>query len=315
MSEEKTEVGAADDTAAPAEQSADEIWAEIQAGKQAPQDDDQVTSGETSDDDPGEAATRDSETAPADEAGSEQGEGGAKTDHIEQLREKDKRQRGVISSKDREIRRLREEMAQFAKDKGTAKKPESWEKLREIYPDITDPMEERLAALQTQLDRLSKGLQTSAELESERTKAFYDQQDALVSERVPDWQRMVGAARDMDKREAEAAARQFWSWVESPEQSVWVRDAAKAMTDGFDDVDTAADLLSLYKQHLDGRSGAQPGSQEPESKQALARQRRLDGARTVPTRGSQRATATPRPDESDPDALWKAIVAKRKGAS
>ena len=309
MSDEKNEAAAADNTATSADELASQAWAEITGS--APDDEDNAPDADDSQGDPEEANADPEADAPADdkqsEASDDAQDGKAKTKQAEQLSaEQEHRYRSTIRARDAELRALREKMKQIAETEGPKSAPKDLDELRENFPDVVNPILNKMETLEQQIARLTEGVKTSAQLEDHRAAAFYDEQDRKVDELVPGWRDMVGSGNSSDA-EKRQAAQAFWGWVRHPDSPQWVVDAAQNMTNGFDDVEEAARLLNTYRQHLGGASGAQPGSKEPESKKDAPRQRRLDGARTVASRGPQRASGTLRKDETDPDVIWRAL--------
>lgn len=236
---------------------------------------------------------------------------GADDEPDEQRQEEDKAKRlaGIVSARDRQInqqtRRIREledKIASFASKKAKPDEEDSissLDDLKETYPDIVGPLAEKIRKQDEQLRALTEQFGSVAELTAERSRETYNREAALLAEKMPDWQQTVEKNRSA-----------FWAWVEDQPRAD--RELAYSSQEHVVDGEGLHNLLSRFKTHLTGEVHPEPGSSEPESKRT--QKRRLDGARTVPTRGSQAATTRPRADESDEVALWNKITAEKERA-
>lgn len=220
--------------------------------------------------------------------------------------DKAKRLAGIVSARDREInkknkriRDLERQIAGFSKDKPEAPDLSSLDELTETYPDLMGGVTEMLKKQAAQIAALNKQLGSVSELTAERSREESNREEAVLAARMPDWQKTVS-----DNRLA------FWAWVEDQPRAD--RELAYASQDTVADGEGLLDLITRFKTHLTGEVHPEPGSSEPESKRT--NQRRLDGARTVPSRGSQAATTKARPDESDEVALRNKILAEREAS-
>lgn len=307
MSDKENQSGVNDDDDAitPDAENEDQVWQQL-TGQEGGE-----TSSEDSSDDNQEADADQTDEENAPEAISEEDDGDnghdaneQRPDHDEQ---REKRLRGIISGKDRalnakerEIRDLQKQIASFQSSKTEDKGGEtaSLEALREEYPDLLGPLMDRL----DKMDQAQSGLQEQfgavSRLHGAQLESHVDEQISILAEKMPDWQSMV-------QENAEA----FWNWVD--DQPKTDRELAEASQDVIQDAEATYDLLSRFHAHLTGEEPhQQQGSamrSDPKPNRG-AKSRRLAGAKSVASRGSQSATGSPQPDETDEVAVWNSLT-------
>lgn len=299
MSDTDTTDGATETVAPDADNEA-QVWATVtgQDRDDTPAEDDAV-------DDNQEADAEDAEDEPADKASSTEDDGGDGQDADEQrpdqtdFAEKEKRYRGTISAKDRTIRELKQKIASFQdaanEERGEDDQIETIEALREEYPDLLDPILKRLDALRADQDGIRQQLGAVSQYHSQELQHDAEQQVSYLSEQMPDWNDLVN-----DNAEA------FWDWVD--DQPKADRELAESSQDAIQDGEAMVALLNRFKAHLEGDAHQQQEEQSSTPKRGVSASRRLAGAQTVASRGSQSAASRPQPDETDDVAIWQHIT-------
>lgn len=301
MSDQETAEGATE-TATPEEENEARVWATLTGQEGA------GTSAEDSVDDSHEADADQDAEEPAQEASSDADEGGNGTDanvqrpDHDQVAEREKRYRGTISAKDRKIRELEQQIAGFRnvanEERADSDQIESLEQLREEYPDLLDPILQRIDDLRQQQDGMRQQLGAVSEYYSEKVHSAAEEQAQLLEDRMPGWETLVG-----DNLE------EFWDWVD--DQPKAIRELAEASQDVIQDADATYDMLARFKAHHYGEPAhQQAGKATSQPKRGASASRRLAGAQGVSSRGSQSATANPQPDETDEVAIWKKLTAQ-----
>jgi|GEM_PF-4866782 len=303
MSSKETFADDSDDSDTSGDRTEAQIWDEVQSARNS--------TSQSHDSEPEDASVPEEEIA---EEPSDEGDDPAISEDPKDADDKPEKQRqdsddkakrlaGIVSARDkklnqqnRKIRDLEERIAGFSqKDKPTARDISSLDELKETYPDLMDGIVEQFRSQADQIAALTEQVGSHSELAAERSRETYKAETDVLNEKMPDWEKTV-----KDNRRA------FWSWVEDQPRAD--RDLAYSSQEHVVDGEGLHDLLSRFKTHLTGEVHPAPGSSEPESQRT--NQRRLDGARTVPNRGSQAATTRSRPDESDEVALWNKAAAK-----
>lgn len=251
------------------------------------------------------------EPAPEEGTSSDEGDDGEGQDADAQRPEdttdqeqREKRYRGTISAQDRKIRELQRRIASFSADENKKRdeddKIDTLTQLREDYPDIINPMLDQIEALQEGQRGLEEKIGTVSELHSAQIANESDKESAFLEDKFPGW-------RDHISENAEA----FWSWVD--DQPKAIRDLAEDSQDGIQDGKAVFEMITNFEAHRTGKDAPQhEGSdteEEPKPKREALTSRRLAGAKTVPSRGTQSATANPQPDETDGDAIWRKLTA------
>lgn len=215
--------------------------------------------------------------------------------------DKAKRLAGIVSARDKQInkysQRIRELEERIAKaDKVEPVDISSLDELEETYPDLMGGVAKTIRDLKGQVDALTSRSSDVSELTAERSREIYEAEEDALTAKMPDWKETVTGNREA-----------FWSWVE--DQPKADRDLAYSSQDKIIDSAGLHSVIERFKAHLTGEVQTEPGSSEPESQRT--NKRRLDGARTVPSKGSQAASTQPRPGETDPVALRNKILADR----
>lgn len=306
MSDKEHEPDVTDEEAVtPGEENEDQVWQQL-TGQEGGE-----TTSEDSSDDNQEADADQADDENADEAISDKDDGGDGPDADEQRPdhedEREKRLRGIISgqgrklnAKEREIRDLQQKVASFqaskAEDKGKGDEPDSLEALREEYPDLLGPLMDRLDKLGAAQSGLEEQFGAVSRLHGAQFESHVEEQLGFLEEKMPDWQNMV-----------QENATAFWDWVD--DQPKADRELAEASQDVIQDAEATYDLLSRFRSHLTGEEPHQQQSSTSEGKPNRgARSRRLAGAKSVASRGSQSATGKPQPDETDEVAVWNSLT-------
>lgn len=215
-----------------------------------------------------------------------------------------KRLRGQVSGKDRKIRELQKQISEERRKRQEASKapvetPKDLDDLKETYPDIVNPLLREIEAIRSRLDPLSQSVDRMSELHESSLEADFAEETQIFRELRPNGTKVV-----KDNPDA------FWRWVE--DQPRKYRDLAYASQDAIQDGSGMAELLSRFDEHL-GVSAA-PNEPDPSgsSKQRgttnTARNARLSGAKTMPSRGSQPASSSPSRAETDEVAAWNYVT-------
>jgi hypothetical protein len=302
----------AEETTAPAEQTDDQVWDELFGAKPEPvaeaapkPESDKVAEA------PPEEKT--SEPAPADDPWA------AAPEPLRQSYEDVKKQLARAQHAERSMagryRSLRAQMAseptkttaaptngaatEQPADKPADRIESAFAKLAEDYPDIAGPLKDAFGALRT--DNEHVGQQVAA-LHDERRNDAAHEQEALLTEAIPDWLQLSGDGR-------------FAPWLN--EQPRHIREAAQRNGNGIVDAEEAADVMGRFKawkEWTDGQANGQQQTQQPAASAVtpkpspspleLKRQQQRASAVTVRSRGSAPATSII-PEDGDPDMIWK----------
>lgn len=305
MSDKETQSGVTDNAATPDAENEDQVWQQLtgheggETSSETSSDDNQEADADRADDENADKAISDEDDGDDGPAANEQ-----RPDHDEQ---REKRLRGIISgkdralnAKDREIRTLQQQIASFQSRKAEDKsgEPDSLEALREEYPELLGPLMDRLDKLGQAQSGLEEQFGAVSRLHGAQLESHAEEQLSILAEKMPDWQSMV-----QENTEA------FWDWVD--DQPKRDRELAEASQDVIQDAEATFDLLSRFRAHLTGEEPPQQrerasGSDPKPNRGAMSR--RLAGAKSVASRGSQSATGTPQPDETDEVAVWNSLT-------
>lgn len=299
MSDKETTDGATDTVAPDADNEA-QVWAEVTG-----QDPD-TTAAEDSVDDNQEADAGEAEDEPAAQASSTEDDGGDGHDASEQrpdqpdFAEREKRYRGTISAKDRTIRDLKQKIASFQdaanEERSEDDQIDTIDALREEYPDLLDPILKRLDDLRADQDGIRQQLGAVSEYHSQELQHEAEAQEYHLTEHMPGWKDLVD-----DNAEA------FWDWID--DQPKADRELAESSQDTIQDGEGMVEILTRFKAHLDGADAHQQQEEQSSTpKREVSTSRRLAGAQTVASRGSQSATSRPQADETDEVAIWQHIT-------
>lgn len=218
--------------------------------------------------------------------------------HERALRDADLRYRSAAarqSALDRKVAELTAQIQQQGGTKADQAKAEDAAKdgskdrlaeLREDFPDLA-PVFDQIEALQKDKE---KAEQVLSKVEQQETQAFITQQEGILAEAHPDWEKVAGDDR-------------FTGWLET--QSTSVRQAFErnfhAVVDGRD----AALVIGLFKQDMGIGTTAEPAKPDPQQQR---RQRQLNANRDTSRPGGPATTQGFA--EDDFDAVVNALTAK-----
>jgi len=224
-----------------------------------------------------------------------------KPDGQRQEEDKAKRLAGIVSARDKQLNKKNQRIRELEERVAKAEKVEpvdvsSLDDLAETYPDLMGGVAKTIRDLKGQVDALTKQAGDVSELTAERSQETYDYEEHILTEKMPDWQKTVEKNREA-----------FWAWVD--DQPKADRDLAYSSQDKVVDGEGLHGVIERFKTHLTGEVQTEPGSSEPDSKRT--NKRRLDGARSVPSKGSQAASTQPHPGETDEVAIWNKTLADR----
>ena len=298
MSDQETDAAVSDEDT-DADLNDVQAWNEA-TGQEPPQ-----TTTSDSEDDTHDAAADQEAEEHAEEASSDAEEGG---DGHEPAKQHDdpnaeiKRLRGQVGGKDRKIRELQQKIAEERKARQESQTkgpdPKDLDDLRESYPDLVNPILQRLEDIQNRLDRTDQSVDRFAELHEASMNADFAAETQVFRQLRPDGTKVVSDNPDA-----------FWEWVE--DQPRKDRDLAYASQKAIQDGEAMADLLGRFDAHL-GASTApkEPGSKEPPQKRGTSTtsNARLAGAQTVSSTGGRPATSKPNSAETDEIAAWNYVT-------
>ena len=208
--------------------------------------------------------------------------------------------RQVLGSRNRELEELRQRLAApqgAASGQDAGNDDPEIQSLMDEYPEIAAPLVKRLKVMEERMARTSETLQSVAQ---ERTSATLAQIEQDVRSRFADYDQVLGQ---------NGAA--FKAWLDV--QPRHIREAAERNGRTIVDAAETIDVLDRFYAHIGRGSGAEPGNQ-PDPSQSLAdrRQRRLETAHNVRSRGPSVAAGIPA--EGDPKAIWDSLRAAERNA-
>lgn len=219
----------------------------------------------------------------------------------ERLAQMERSHAGRLSVWERENKRLKDELeaarsaapaqpAQGSLDEYFA--TDEWKVFAEEYPEVAAPQRAAMERLSQATTSQAKVLETfererTAETE-QRQQAAYQSNEKLLDDIHPDWREIAGSQALSD-----------WLAQAPP----MYRDAATRNAAAIVDPREAADLIERFKDHAAGQSaGTKPPNSNPAPLPAK-RQRQLESATSVPTRGPSAAIGIP----DDEKGAWDAF--------
>lgn len=156
------------------------------------------------------------------------------------------------------------------------------------YPEIAEPLKKISQSVNIRLDKIDE------DGESRRKAAETELNDLLAAEE----QRLDGLAPDW-RDVLKANGKTYNAWIE--DQPKRLRDLAARNADAITDADSAAEVLTAFKEFL--QPPAPPSRNLPLNDR---RQRQKTGASSPQTSGG-RATVAGIPEDGDPEAIWDAF--------
>lgn len=299
-----------DQTAMSAEDEAKEdgkIWDDIDASESAAGDDKpdgDEPSGET------KSAAKPDETDTPDPAdklweGSSEGQRAAfdaAQKEIKDLEQKDRSQRGRVSTLQRQIngitRQLDDRAAMPVAKGGTKPGPDSvtyldskdWKDFTSEYPEISGPLGKVIAVMQTEITTSQKRLNA---IGNDRQNQAIEEQKLILEEAHPDW---------LDTATDDA----FGPWLD--DQPRHIREAAVRNAKEIVDAAEAGDVVARFKafRSEQSESSDSPGNSR-ESVTDLSKKRKRQLESSASARGKGAGAATGIPADGDEEAIWKAI--------
>lgn len=175
--------------------------------------------------------------------------------------------------------------------------------IRTDYPEIAQPLEKVVEAIEGQAENLNRVQTGEVEAAREELHGIVQAETAMLTEKHPDY-------ADVLKKNGQA----FVDWVE--DQPRRIREAARMNASFIADGAAAIEVIDGFKKHLAGL--AAPAQQQPSPAQQREaqppvqpqpnlsdrRQRQIQGT-SAPQRGGGQATVSGIPADGDPEALWK----------
>lgn len=165
--------------------------------------------------------------------------------------------------------------------------------LGDEYPDIADPINSLASALKSATAQISGA--TAAARAAEQRSALSEQQK--VDKAHPDWLKLI----------TEDHADEYAAFVEDDNEPAWVRKAVENNLESVTDADAAIRLIARFKE----RMGLNPPKDEPDpgqdtetKREEARRKRQLDGATSVPPRGTQMGSVDPVNGDRKTNVAW-----------
>lgn len=269
------------------------------AAEPAPSFDDAATAPAAGDEPPANEPSNDDIWSNADPA--------LREAHQRELRDANLRLAGIQgrqSAADREVHRLRKELAELqaqggsgasqapqteGSDHGTAEIPaDKLRQLREDFPEVAGPLLDVIDGLKAQVTEMKAPL---GALEQERSANFYAAQQTALEQQHPDWQQVATDDR-------------FAGWVESQPQAI--KDALQRNFEAIVDAKEAALVIGLAKAELG--IGGPSSTPKPSPQVQQRRERQIAAGRDAGRTGPPVMTGVP----DDLDAAIS-LLAKRYG--
>jgi len=286
----------------------EEIWGEIQAGKEqspAPADAPPSEAAGESTGDPAPAPAADpaspaTAVPAADLWATATPEQKAAYEILQASEaEKDRRLRrsfGKISALSRKINAAE---ASAKENRHEAKSRDEIAPLGNDYPEIAQPLTKALDTIDNRLDHLSKAEKSSLEADQRELKELVDVETETLIKAHPDYATVL--------KENSAA---FATWIEDQPRSI--REAGYRNANFIADSDGAIKVVEGFKTHL-GHVTAPAPTPAPQPSLDDRRQRQI-AASASPQRSGGRATVSGIPAEGDEEAIWNAIQAQKERA-
>lgn len=282
------------DAAAPAEASTEQLWAELQAAEKgeppaASQEKADDPPAQDDDEDEAEKGTK----TPTDPQADQTDDTEALRAQVAKLEAQARAQNGRLSARDREVNRLKSEIAELRKDVDDRRREAGQRKdqdaklaaAREEYPDVVGPVADVLSAAkareQADLRRQEEALKRA---DADLAAIEMDEQAAFMEEH-PDGFEVL-----------EKNVQTFKAWIE--DQPKLVRDAFKRNERSIVDAAGASLVVSKFKLAIKEAEGA-----KQKNPQEARRQLQLDGARSERS-SPQRTQATPG-DGASEEEWWE----------
>lgn len=271
MSDNDTVEGAAQ-VAAPDDQNDDAIWQrEVERRKNLETDVDEQDEGAALDD--ADDGTGDEPPEPTE---SKPSEGDEPKDQEKPAPANIDRLKGTIAGQNRKISELQREIASFAKRKQDEGDDDitDLDSLKAEYPEVVGPLIDRLTRLEASIGNQRSQLSKMSELADVQHSASMESEAARLDATVPNWEATIQRHRPA-----------FNAWVNNPDNPRWVYDTFKENERNVSDADKVAKLVTAFKQHIGEEARPQSAPTGLPLKKSTSR--RLDGARSTTSRGTQ----------------------------
>ena len=227
----------------------------------------------------------------------------------------DRRNRGSISGMQRQINDLTgrldpKEPKTGEDDDGQAETEADakWANFAKEYPEVAEPVNERLNAKDARIDTLERSL---AAVSGTHKAQLYERNEDRLATQHPDWEAVMGVEGSQENPvDVTAAANRFASWL--GQQPAYLQQAAIRNSDSIVDPEEAGHVIQVYKlasgigqQESASAAGDKPaaGEQKPKALPGK-RQRQIESAAAPRTKGAGPVT-TGIPD--DPEGAWEAF--------
>lgn len=247
------------------------------------------------------APEADTETTPAAEPVSTDAEteqpgtdDGAQAAAAREARQKpdttERENKGRIAALQREVDRMKREMAALAQSVATLPPPSA--KLKgaaEEYPEIAAPMAEAL-------DEVHAAVTRQQNIVAQQTRISEIEAEMALEQRFP-------GGFDLVQKDVDA----FKAWVE--DQPKRFRDAFARNAYSVTDVDGAVELLTAYRAHVTGQAAPPVTGAKAPDPTADRRRRQISGAMSPPR--SSAPVVSGIPEDGDKEAIWKAFRARK----
>jgi hypothetical protein len=196
--------------------------------------------------------------------------------------------KGRQSAADKEIKRLREQLAglnaqgnqgasqasqgQAGNNGSEPLSTDDLQQLREDFPEVAGPLLDKIEALSVKLTAIEAPV---GQIQQERTAAFYQGQETLLTQKHSDWQAVVADDR-------------FMGWVEGQPQAI--KEALQRNFDAIVDAQEAALVIGQFKAEVGfgSPSAPKPGTQVQER-----RERQIAAGRDASQSGPPVTTGIP----------------------
>lgn len=287
----------------PAERSDEQLWKELETeetGKKPPADED----GEDGDlpgdpdPDPDPKPSDDARDGDVDTGNTDGKDPEALQAQIDRLQRSLDSYKGRASQNQREVNRLKAELAAAADEQAQRNKnddellKEERKKVkasREEYPEVVGALVDTVERLEGRLDDLSAREKRQLEQAQARLTERLDEQWGVFTDEHPDGLDVISKNRET-----------FDRWLQ--DQPKLLRDIYAANEQDVVDGTQAAFLVSQFKAVL--LDADSPGSAPDTDRLQTRRQRQLAGARSTRTPGRQQASSAPPEDAADASAHW-----------
>lgn len=328
------DLGMLDPALEDAGKSEEEIWNELKSGNADPDDagDDDLTGSdeeantEGKTDPQGDGTGKTAEAAPVDNTGEPDDIwANASDDQRKAFEEAQKRATelehrlrsddGRVSSLQRKINKLQEDLKSRGSDDGRQRNETATEalgRLKAEYPEIAEMLDPVLSSVRGDVTALSdaekKRVETARRDLDESTRelaAIADTNARTVEQAHPGYEQFL-----------QENSQAFMAWVEDQPRAI--REAAYANAQYVANAPQAIDVIARFKEHMNPPdAGKQPDAgQEPDQgaqTQPLndRRKRQLD-ASASPQRSTRRPATSGVPESGDPQMIWDALKKQRK---